>query len=106
MIQPIGKASNVLSVLMNNEVVKQVRVILNDRREPTKIVAVLKKKGEAGMIKEMFAKDLGCGYGCPTVGVEADTKTGMVTIDRESIYDKEAYDMLIQAMLLCSQLGS
>jgi len=106
MMDLLGKASNMLSVLMNRDVVERVEVIVNSKQQPIKIIAILtdKEKKNAEIIKKMFVHDLGCGYGCPTTGIDADVENGKVTIDRNAIHDKETYDLLIQAMIQLANL--
>jgi len=93
-MQAESKACNIGSVLMNTSVVEQVGLVLDAKKRPVKIMAKLKKNEDPELIKTIFEQNLGCNYGCPcSVGIEATADT--VTIDREKIHDKEAFDMVI-----------
>lgn len=98
LLTAIEKATNAAAVLMNPEVVRDVEVVLDGARRPTKVVAHLVSGQEAEEVAVLLGEDLGCGYGCSTVGVTADVERGAVTIDRSAVHDTEAYDILLQVL--------
>lgn len=87
------------SIFMNNNVVKQAILDLDQNRRPAKLTAVLVNKSEAEEIKENFALNFGCGYGCLSLGVEIDQENGAVVIDRDKVHDQEAFDFLVETLV-------
>jgi predicted site-specific integrase-resolvase len=107
MIDSMGKASNIGSVLMNHDVVKQIGIGINKDRKPTKIIAVLKNKNETEDIMKMFQQDFGCNFGCPShTGIEADKDKGIVVIDGERVHDKEAFELVMGTLIMAAQIFS
>jgi len=104
----IGKASNIGSVLMNQDVVKRVGIVVDEKRKKaTKIVAELKDKNMTEAIMKGFQQDFGCDFGCPSItGIEADKKKGLVIIDGEKVHDKEAFDWVVGTLVTAIQIFS
>jgi hypothetical protein len=94
----VRKAVNVVAVLLNNAVIKKVTICLGENQRPSKIIAAFAEGEDPELIAAIFSQDL-CGHGCSTVGVEADVVERTVTIDRALVHDKQAFDMVAQALV-------
>lgn len=92
------RVTTIGSIFMNSSVVKQAVLDLDENKKPAKLTAVLVDKSEAEEIKEIFALNLGCGYGCPSLGVDIDQENGAVVITRNQVYDHEAFDFLVEVL--------
>jgi hypothetical protein len=108
MIDSMGKASNIGSVLMNHDVVKSIGIVVNkEKTKAVKIVAELKNKNETEDIMKMFQQDFGCNFGCPShTGIEADKKNGIIVIDGDKVHDKEAFELVMGTLILAAQMSS
>ncbi len=99
MLQAESKAVNIGSVLMNKSVVERIGIALDTNKQPVKIVAIVNKSEDPGLIKAIFEQNLGCDYGCAcTVGVEVEGNT--IMIDRDKIQDQKAFDLVVGMLLL------
>ena len=87
----MGKASNVLAVLLNEAEVKSINILVNDQQRPTKIVAVLVKPAEADLMAALFGEDLDC-------SVDSDAATGTITINREVVRDG-VFDLILATLV-------
>jgi len=107
MMSSISKAGNVVSVLLNKEAVKGVGIGVNKEKKPTQIAAILKDKNETEIIMKMFQDGFGCNFGCPSIaGIKADKEKGVVTIDRDEVHDKEAFDLVLGTLITAAELAS
>lgn len=94
------RVTNILSVLLNRTVVKQLGIELDQVRRPFKILAFLSNQNEAEAIKTMFSLHLGCGYGCPSSCVKVQDYNGIenvIVIRRPTghVDAIEVFDMLV-----------
>lgn len=92
------KVTAIGSIIMNPDVVKKTILEVDKDRRPVKLIAILNDASEAEEIKEIFALNLGCGYGCPSLGVDIDQENGAVVITRNQVHDHEAFDFLVETL--------
>jgi len=89
------QVTNVVA-LMNPGVVSQISVA----SDLESIVVSLQPNQNAKEIAGEMGIDLGCGYGCSS-GVTADESRHAVIINRNTVHDKEAYDLLLRVLETC-----
>jgi len=109
----IARASNVTSVLLNKDVVKGVGIGVNKKKKPTRIAAILNDKNETETIMKVLQAGFrydrfgACNYdSSPMTGITGDKEKGVVTIDRDGLQDKGAFDLVLGTLITAAELAS